>query len=271
MIGGRLAVMLLCALVAQRAAAQGELFETHGAFPGDAAVESEAREARLRVAVGAGVGVAPRFPGSDNDRAHLAPAIHLAYGPFFFGAGGLGVVLHRARGWRFGLNLLPGAGRKESDDPHLAGLGDIDRTLRAGAFAVYLQPGWLARLNVATDIAGNHQGTIGRADVFLRLRGGEGLGFFGGPGITWGNREYMQAFFGVSADQSARSGLPAFDAGAGIASARLSAGAVYRLNARWRMVGSYSVARLTGDAGSSPITESRTQQFFLLSAVYLIR
>src|SRR5689334_2861074 len=152
MIGRRVALLLLSALLAQRAAAQAELFETHGAFPGDAAMESEAREARLRVAVGAGVGVAPRFPGSDNYRAHLAPAIHLAYGPFFFGAGGLGVVLHRAQGWRVGVNLLPGAGRKESDDPHLAGLGDIDRTLRAGAFAVYSQRAWLARVHVATDI-----------------------------------------------------------------------------------------------------------------------
>ena len=271
MIGWRVAVMLLLSLAAPRAAAQGELFETHGAFPGDAAMDSDAREARLRVAIGAGVGVAPKFPGSDDYRAHLAPALHLAYGPVFFGAGGLGIVLHRAQGWRFGLNLLPGAGRKESDDPHLTGLGDIDRTLRAGAFAVYSERGWLARVHVATDIAGNHQGTIARADVFARLRGGEGLGFFAGPGITWGNREYMQTFFGVTPEQSARSGLPAFDAGAGVASARLSAGAIYRLNARWRMIGSYSVARLTGDAGASPITESRTQQFFLVSAVYLIR
>src|SRR5690349_1944822 len=122
-MGWRVAVALLFALVAQRAAAQGELFETHGAFPGDAAMESETREARLRVAVGAGIGVAPRYPGSDNYRAHLAPALHLAYGPVFFGAGGLGIVLHRAEGWRFGFNLLPSRGRKESDDPHLTGLG----------------------------------------------------------------------------------------------------------------------------------------------------
>jgi MltA-interacting protein MipA len=56
-----------------------------------------------------------------------------------------------------------------------------------------------------------------------------------------------------------------------LASARLSAGAIYRLAPRWRLLTSYSYARLTGDAGSSPITESRNQHFLAASAVYLLR
>ena len=199
------------------------------------------------------------------------PAIHLAYGPVFVGIGGIGVNLYRGSGWRFGVNLMPSRGREESDDPHLRGLGDVDRTWRAGVFGVYVGEGYIARSSISTDIGGNHEGTLARFDVFARRPFGEGLVLFAGPGITWGDRNYTQTFFGVTAEQSANSGLPQFDAGAGIASARLSAGAIYRLAPRWRLVSSYSYARLTGDAGSSPIVESRNQHFVGVTVVYLVR
>jgi outer membrane protein len=265
---------ILLAATAGSARAQGmEFFTPQGALPGDAGFDNEQQDAspRLRAAVGAGIAIAPTFPGADGYRAHLAPAIHLAYGPVFLGIGGLGINLYRASGWRFGVNVMPSRGRNESDDLHLRGLGDVDRTWRGGVFGVYYHEGYLARASLSTDIAGHHQGTIARFDIYARRPFGEGLVLFGGPGITWSDRTYTQSFFGVTPDQSARSGLPEFDAGAGISSARLSAGAIYRLAPRWRLLSSYSYARLTGDAGSSPITESRNQHFLGISAVYLVR
>ena len=119
----------------------------------------------------------------------------------------------------------------------LQGLGDIDRTVLGGVFAVYANRGVLARAHLATDIGGNGQGSVARLDIFGRFPGGERLAFFAGPGLTWSDRRHMQTYFGVTAEQSARSGFPQFDAGAGINSVRLSAGAAYRLDARWRLVG----------------------------------
>lgn len=268
-----LSALLLLAGTAAAHAQGMEFYTPLGGVPSDAGFDNAQQDAspRLRAALGAGVAVAPTYPGADGYRAHLAPAIHLAYGPVFFGLGGLGVNLYRAAGWRFGVNLMPGRGRDESDDPHLHGLGDVDRTWRGGAFAVYFREGYLARASVSTDIGGNHQGSLARFDVYARRPFGDGLVLFAGPGITWGDRSYTQTFFGVSAAQSAASGLPQFDAGAGISSARLSAGAVYRLAPRWRLLSSYSYARLTGDAGASPITENRNQHFVGVSAVYLVR
>ncbi len=232
--------MLLVASTSTAVCSQGmEFYTPQGALPGDTGFDNVQQEGapRLRAALGAGIAVAPTFPGSDGYRAHLAPAI----------------------------------GRDESDDPHLQGLGNVDRTWRGGAFAVYFREGYLARGSISTDIAGHHQGTLARFDVYARRPFGEGIVLFAGPGITWGDRNYTQTFFGVTAAQSASSGLPQFDAGAGIGSARLSAGAIYRLAPRWRLLSSYSYARLTGDAGSSPITESRNQHFVAVSAVYLVR
>src|SRR5260221_931103 len=92
---------------------------------------------RLRAALGAGVGFAPRFEGSNHERARLAPVVHLAYGPVFFGLGGLGVNLYRDPRWRFGANLAFGGGRRESADDPLQGLGDGDPTVVTGPFPLY--------------------------------------------------------------------------------------------------------------------------------------
>src|SRR5258706_6532636 len=226
---------------------------------------------RLRAAFGAGVGFAPRFEGSNHERARLAPVVHLAYGPVFFGLGGLGVNLYRDPRWRFGANLAFGGGTRESADDRVQGLGDVDRSVLAGLFAVYQSREVLARAHISTDVGGHGQGTVARLDVFGRLRGGDGLAFFAGPGLTWVDRRHMQTYFGVSAEQAARSGLPAFDAGAGVSSMRLSAGAAYRIDPRWRLIGIYSLGRLQGDAAASPIIVTRTQNSLFVSAIYLLR
>jgi outer membrane protein len=238
----------------------------------DGVIEKDVREPapRLRAALGAGISIAPRFEGSDRSRTRVVPIVQLAYGPVFFGLGGLGLNLYRDSHWRLGANLSL-SGRKESADPRLQGLGDVDRTVLAGVFGVYANRGILARAHIATDIGGKGQGTVVRLDAFGRLAGGERLAFFAGPGLTWSDRRRMQTFFGVTADQSARSGLPEFDASAGVDSVRLSTGAAYRIDARWRLVGIYSLARLQGDAAASPITEERTQNSLLASAIYLFR
>jgi MipA family protein len=265
---------ILLAVAGTRALAQSPTIELlDPSLRADSVIEKDAREPapKLRAALGAGIGVRPRFEGSDNYRAGLVPIVHLAYGPVFFGLGGLGVNLYRDARWRFGASVSFGGGRKESTDPRLQGLGDVDRTVLAGAFAVYANRGVLARAHLTTDIGGNGQGSVARFDLFGRFPGGERLVFFAGPGLTWSDRRHMQTYFGVTAEQSARSGLPQFDAGAGIDNVRLSAGAAYRIDARWRLVGLYSLARLEGDAAASPIIETRTQNSFLVSAIYLFR
>lgn len=270
----RLIVLILCAASSARAIAQSPTIELlDPSYRADAAIDRETREPgapRLRVAVGAGFGITPRFEGSEHYRARILPAVHLAYGPVFFGIGGLGLNLYRDSRWRFGANLSLG-GRKESQDPRLQGLGDVERTVLAGLFAVYSSRGVLARAHVATDIGGKGQGSVARLDAFGRLAAGERFTLFAGPGLTWADRRHMQTFFGVTADQAARSGFPEFTANAGVDSLRLSAGAAYRAAPRWRILGIYSLSRLQGDAAASPIIETRTRNSFFVSAIYLLR
>src|SRR5258708_8192767 len=197
-----LAALIALAGWSNGAVAQMPLIEAlDPSYRAGAAVDKEApaqRALRLRAAVGAGVGFAPRFEGSNHERARLAPVVHLAYGPVFFGLGGLGVNLYRDPRWRFGANLAFGGARRESADDRLRGLGDVDRTVLAGLFAAYQSREVLARAHISADRGGHGQCTVAGLDVFGRLRGGDGLALFSVPGLTWLLRSQMHTYFAVT-------------------------------------------------------------------------
>jgi MipA family protein len=68
----------------------------------------------------------------------------------------------------------------------------------------------------------------------------------------------MQTFFGVDAQQSARSGLPVFSPDSGLSSSRLFFSAGYEIRLGWLIGGQLYVSRLLRDAADSPITQRRT-------------
>ena len=228
-------------------------------------------EPRWRIALGAGIAADPNFQGSDKYRVHPTLVLFAGYGRFFIGFGGVGVNLVRQPGLRVGVIISPAAGRDESVDARLAGLGNVDRTVNAGVFAVSATRGFLTRALVYTDVGGEHHGSTARLDFLARFRTGERIGFFAGPGLTWGSRQYNQTFFGVTGEQSVRSGFPAFEANAGINNLRLTAGTNYRFAQNWRLFGGLTAARLTGDAAASPITETHAEYRAFLTAIYLLR
>jgi len=245
------------------------VFDEYG--PNAAETFERDTQARWRFAIGGGLAADPNFQGSDKYRVHPTLFIFAGYGPFFIGFGGAGVNLYRAAGLRMGALVSLGQGRDESTDARLAGLGNVDRTVLAGLFAVHATRSVLTRVVTYTDVGGEHHGTLARLDVFARFRTGERVGFFAGPGLTWGNSQYNQTFFGVTDEQSLRSGFPAFSAGSGINNVRLTAGTNYRFAPNWRLFGGLTASRLAGDAAASPITEERMQYRAFLSAIYLFR
>jgi outer membrane protein len=234
------------------------------------ATNSTAQEPSWRVSLGAGLDSVPKFPGADSQRVFALPFVAASYGRFFFGAypgagsiGGIGMNLYRDTHWRLAAALSAGlAERKESDDPRLQGLGDVHRTASAGLGGAYTQGWFLLSASALTDILNHGQGTLVHLNALGRFRFDERLTFFGGPGLAWADSRYTKTFFGVTPEQSAASGLPEFGTHAGLNTVRLGFGASYRITSRWTATAFGSVARLEGDAASSPITEDRWQRFF---------
>lgn len=274
------AIALALAIGCTGAFAQFTILDDYNTNPGSYAVEDDAERPagqprtageprKWRVVLGAGLVDAPKYPGSNRNRLGVVPLIQAHYGSFFAGIGGVGFNAYRDSNWRFAVSLAPSRGRKESDDDHLRGLGDIDSTVKGRVLGSYRREHFVTRAEITTDIAGRGQGTVARADLFGVLRPAQRLFLFAGPGFSWANKQYTQSYFGVTPTQSANSGLPQFEAGSGINSIRLSLGTFYRFDRHWFAVGTLSTSRLQGDASNSPITQTRTQNQFLAAAAYL--
>ena len=230
-----------------------------------------------RFALGGGVVSTPKFPGSKDFKTEVVPVIGVTYGRFFVGGvpgsgtpAGVGVNLYQDSHWRLGAAISADvfSPRKESDDSHLHGLGDINRTARAGVFASYTYDWLSVRANVGSDILNKKQGTVVGLEVEASYHPTDRLTLSAGPGITWADSRYMQTFFGVDAEQSARSGLPAFDAKSGISNVRFSVGANYQFDPHWSVGARFSAARLRGDAAGSPIAEKASQNTTGVFVVY---
>jgi outer membrane protein len=227
----------------------------------------------------AGVGAAdvPLYPGSDHRRYRVLPLFSVSYGRFFLGdaqgsstGGGLGVNLYQDSHWCVGMGVSGDfiTPRKASNDPHLHGLGDVSGTAHASVFASYTIDWVTLRTNVTTDIGGHGEGTLAGLDLQGRYQALERLTLSAGPGLTWASGPYMRTFFGVDATQSAASGLPQFQASSAVEAVRFSLGANYQLTQAWSLGARASFSRLRADALNSPITETATQNSYMLSGVY---
>ena len=218
--------------------------------------------------VGLGIASQPKYPGSSDTMRSSLPLFSADYGRFFIGGApgagapaGAGAYLIQDGPWRLGLGV--GANlrspRRESDNPHLRGLGDVDGTVFGSLFGSYRKSWLSARASVVTDVGGHHQGTRLALDLDGRFSPVQDLMLSAGPGLTWADSQYTRTFFGIDAGQSARSGLPTHAAGSGVNLVRFSLGADYRFTPAWSVGLHLTAASLRGDAADSPITERKTQ------------
>jgi len=213
-----------------------------------------------QVTVGAGAGLRPKFPGSDSTEVRPIPAFEIVYADRWFASrDGLGGYVNLGDRWQLSASVAPEmTHRDESDSPHLRGLGDVDRTAIALVRASYRMGFVTATAAVSSDIADKGHGTV----LDLVLQADKALtprwSFNYGVGARWVNDEYMTTFFGIDAQQSERSGLAQYQAGAGVSEVRAFGAVNYLLGPNWILSCGAAINRLQGDASDSPIVQDDT-------------
>lgn len=78
----------------------------------------------------------------------------------------------------------------------------------------------------------------------------------------------MASYFGVTSEQSARSGLRQYDAGAGLKRFDVDASFTYMATENWLIRGQAGVGFLTGDAADSPVVQDDVQPSAMLMVGY---
>lgn len=225
------------------------------------------------VAVGPSIYVAPKYPGAKSSFVFpwIDQEIEYKHRYFSKGMDFLGAYLANDDTWQVGGNFqFDPTWRHAHDDARLNGLGNVNSTVRAKAFAQYTVSFLTLSTDAEQDILGNRQGLIANADVYASAPLGRWL-FSLGSGVSWTNGQYMRTFFGVDGGQSAASGLPVFATHAGVRDIHFNAIFTCKLDDRWTANGSVTVARLRGDAADSPITQRRQQTTAMASLTYRFR
>lgn len=212
------------------------------------------------VTLGAGVALTPEFLGSGSSHFSLMPSdfgIRRAGEPAGFGAPDDGFDVSICDNGPFSVGVVGGLrdGRSRKDDSRLAGLDKVPTALDAGLFAEY----WPVEDHLRTRIE-LRQALWGGGGLNARLAADwvQSYGPFvlsGGPRASIGDGRYMRQNFSVSAAESAANGtLPAYHAGAGLASVGANVAVRYNISPAMAVTVYDTYERLVGDAASSPIT-----------------
>jgi outer membrane scaffolding protein for murein synthesis (MipA/OmpV family) len=226
---------------------------------------------RFTFLIGALGVVRPAYEGSDAYLFSAFPVLDIRFRDIFFASvrDGIGVNVIRDEWLTLAPVLRYRFGRDQDDNRALFGMGDVNGTIEGGLLAAF-GPGPLRlRLEVAQGLNGDgHRGFQARADLTYGTRIGERLFVAGGPSVVYADRQFHQSYFGVSPEQSARSGYAPFSAKAGFKDIGFGVNGSYRLWGGFALTGVAEVKQLLGDAADSPIVRDETQGFFGLGITW---
>jgi MipA family protein len=227
--------------------------------------------------IGPGLRSRPAYDGSAAQRTELVPVVRYFGERWFVRStqgvleGGLRVEL--APGLHAGAQLAYEPGRLASESAFLAGhaVADIKRGASVGLHLEWDHNLGPAPITLLTRVRRRTDSNLGlQAD--LRLSVGV---FHGGPvsaGVftqgTLANAKSVNGLYGVTPQQSAGSGLPAFAAGGGNLFASAGLLGSVDLSPHWVLVGSFEARRLRGDAARSPLAERASNHLLSVGIAY---
>jgi outer membrane scaffolding protein for murein synthesis (MipA/OmpV family) len=235
--------------------------------------------------VGLGVVSKPRYEGAADSERSALPVLQVELSNGLFVSGmRAGIHLGRSPQVEFGplLELQPrrdaaGAGREvgglspirfsmaaappaASGDNRLAGMPAIHSRVQGGGFLnYYLTPEWRFAGSLLYGAGNERNGVKLELGVQrLALAFGANQRLVLDAAVTFADRRYNMAFFGVGEQESSSSGNPMFEAGGGLKDARLGARWHWAWSPSWMLASSVEATRLLGSARLSPLVERPT-------------
>ena len=150
----------------------------------------------------------------------------------------------------------------------------VPATFEAGAFAqLYLGDSFRVRGEVRKGLGG-HDGWISQVSADFIARRKDDYVFSIGPRLSWADKAYQRAYFGVTPAMAAATGLAAFDADSGLRGVGAATSLSYQFNPKWGIQAYGRYERLVGDAGRSPLIRtygSRSQMSAGLALSYTFK
>ncbi len=229
--------------------------------------------------LGLGVAALPDYEGSDDFQAVPLISGKVNYKQYYFETRGLGgrINISPTDLYDFGPAFSYKMERDDDMDSNALGLfREIDSSFMAGAFLKIPVKGITNpydQLSFDADILSDTSGT---SDGFLVSFGpsyslpvSRVLRFSTSLSATYADDNYMNTYFGVDANNAARSGLAQYEADGGFKDAGMTFTTNYQFNEKWGVLGLVSYKRLLSEAADSPIVEEEgsANQFMIGTGV----
>lgn len=223
-------------------------------------------------AIGLLMAYKPAYSGASDFKVKPEIAGFLRYGRFTVtGAGGfttkrqddvergLDAELVRRDDLRMSLSLRVDSGRQDSASPALTGMGDIRPTVRARVSLRWnVAENWQVGLGSSVDALNRVGGYMVEAGVSYTIPIDAQQRVILSAGVSGAGDRYMQAWYGVTAAQSAASGYPVYTPREGLKDAGLGVTWRTELGPQWAAFAGASMSRLLGGAADSPLTRRAT-------------
>ncbi len=137
------------------------------------------------------------------------------------------------------------------------GRSAIDLSLEGGLFAEYWPAAWLRTRIEARQAFVGANGLVANISADLVWRPSSSLTLAAGPRVSLADREFMEDYYGVTAAQSASSGLPTYKPGSGVRTVGVGTYAKYKLTPNWAAQAFVDYQHIVGPAGDSPVITTR--------------
>jgi outer membrane protein len=218
------------------------------------------------VVLGVGAAVTPVFQGADDYRTLPLPVIDIKNGWLFANLrNGVGLVPINKDNVTIGMSAVFIQGYRRRDVR--PGLDRLSSGIGARLFANIRLGGLATTVGATKGVSGGTEGTIADLAVSYPLSVSSKFSLTPTVGTTWADAKHNDRYFGVTAAESAATGLLRFATGSGFKDASASLTASYRLTNRITLSATGTFTTLLGSLKHSPQVEERTQpaSFFTVS------
>lgn len=228
------------------------------------------------VALGGGPLVTWAYPGAATMVVRPIPYVSIDYKDIveFDSLDGLRINAIRRGGFTAGFAGQYRWGRDTRDMPGFQrGLGKVYDTIELGGFAAYEWGPLSIDALLTRDVLGVHDGVVFESHADLSIPLGDPAlqqGFQIGPFVEVTSGSYARKFFGVSATQSATSGLPTYRASGGLDQVGIQISGNMNLTRQWWLRGFASYGWLQGDAAGSTIVRDGGSREQIAGGVFLV-
>lgn len=160
--------------------------------------------------------------------------------------------------WRISLGYDSRAfDASEADTAALRQLDDRDTSIMLGTSYMRITPYGGLKAQIETDVMGNSDGTTIKVAHLSRFKYADNkVTVYPEVGLQWADDKYNGYYYGVSAAESARSGLAPYTPDSGV-NPYLNVSASYDVNKRLSAFVSQHVEYMSDEQRRSPLTDSR--------------